>query len=105
MDFLNPIENQAASCLTKYAWKKFKAEWSEKDAYACEEITDDNGVRCFELSRYERPDVIRCVYYDGNVLSCCCRNLEFAGIVCRHSLAVAVRLSLDQLDPVHFPKR
>ncbi|CAG8686674.1 4561_t:CDS:2, partial [Dentiscutata heterogama] len=77
-DFPNPIENQAASY--------------------------DNGVRCFKLSRYERPDVIRHVCYDGKVLACCCRNLEFAGIVCCHSLAVVVRLSLTQLDPVHFPK-
>ncbi|CAG8689726.1 21409_t:CDS:2, partial [Cetraspora pellucida] len=86
-DFPNPIENQAAN------------------AYACEEITDDNGVCCFKLSCYERPDVIRRVYYDGKVLACCCHNLEFAGIVCRHSLAVAVHLSLAQLDPVYFPKR
>ncbi|CAG8772991.1 16358_t:CDS:2, partial [Cetraspora pellucida] len=103
-DFPNPIENQAASCLMRYAWKKFEAEWSEKDAYACEKITNDNGMCCFKLSRYERPDVIRRVYYDGKVLACCCCNLEFARIVCRHSLAVAVRLSLAQLDPVHFPK-
>jgi hypothetical protein len=103
--FQNPIENQAANCLTQYAWKKFSAEWNTKDAYACEEIANDGEIRRFKLSRYERPDIIRLVHYNGRVLSCCCRNLEFAGIVCRHSLAVVVRLSLDQLDPIHFPKR
>ncbi|CAG8759456.1 16514_t:CDS:2, partial [Dentiscutata heterogama] len=93
-----------AEHISAYKELKFETEWSEKDAYACEEITDDNGVRCFKLSRYERPDVIHRVCYDSKVLACCCRNLEFAGIVCCHSLAVAVHLSLAQLDLVYFPK-
>ncbi|CAG8497027.1 7599_t:CDS:2 [Dentiscutata heterogama] len=54
--------------------------YNAKDAYACKEITDYDDVHCFKLSRYERPDVIHQVYYDSHVLSCCCRNLEFAGI-------------------------
>ncbi|CAG8464216.1 12500_t:CDS:2 [Cetraspora pellucida] len=44
LTFPNPIENQAASCLMWYAWKKFEAEWSAKDAYVCEEITDYDDV-------------------------------------------------------------
>ncbi|CAG8489617.1 17216_t:CDS:2, partial [Dentiscutata heterogama] len=78
--FPNPIENQAS------------------------ETTDDDEVSCFELSCYESLDIIHWVRYDGHVLSCCCRNLEFARIVCHHSLAVAVHLSFAQLDTIHFPK-
>ncbi|CAG8480989.1 5721_t:CDS:2, partial [Ambispora gerdemannii] len=86
----NSIENQAINYLTRYAWKKFAAEWNAKDAYACEEITNNNGVRHFKLSRYERPNIICWVYYNDCILTCCCRNLEFAGIICRHSLAVVL---------------
>ncbi len=102
----NPIEQQATQCLTRYAYKKFAAEWREKDAYAIEEtINESAATRKFKLWRFEQPSVIRRVSYDGRLLKCCCRNLEFAGIVCRHSLAIAARLSLNSLDSAHFPQR
>src|SRR5437763_5803114 len=79
---------------------------ARKDAYALEESTGESAaMRNFKLWRFQQPNVIRRVSYDGQFLKCCCRNLEFAGIVCRHALAVAVRLSLNSLDPAHIPQR
>ena len=40
----NPIEQQATQCLTRYAYKKFAAEWREKDAYAIEETTSESAA-------------------------------------------------------------
>ena len=102
----HPVEQEAARCLTRFAFKKFAVEWREKDAYATEETTDENAtVREFKLWRFERPNVIRRVSYDGRLLACCCRNLEFAGIICRHALAIMLRLSLTTLDSANFPQR
>ena len=102
----HPVEQEAARCLTRYAFKKFAVEWREKDAYATEETTHENAtVRGFRLWRFERPNVIRRVSYDGRLLACCCRNLEFAGIICRHALAIVLRLSLTTLDSANFPQR
>lgn len=70
----------------------------------CVKTEKDKGLRHFKLSRYERPEILHWVSYDGYILTCSCCNLEFARIVCRHSLAVAVQLSLTQLDPFYFPK-
>ncbi|CAG8521723.1 5370_t:CDS:2 [Dentiscutata heterogama] len=80
------------------------SEWSAKDTYMCVETEKNNELHCFELSCYERPDILYWMFYNGYILTCSCRNLEFARIICRHSLAVAVHLSLAQLDPFHFPK-
>ena len=40
----SPIERQAASCLTKYAFAKFPEEWREKDAHACELIEETSSI-------------------------------------------------------------
>ncbi|CAG8497083.1 2286_t:CDS:2, partial [Scutellospora calospora] len=43
----------------KHVSKKFAAKWSAKDAYRYEEITKDDDLCHFKLSRYEKPDNIR----------------------------------------------
>ncbi|CAG8434855.1 2853_t:CDS:2 [Scutellospora calospora] len=72
--------------------------YKELDVYTCEEITSDDELCCFKLSCYEKPDAICWVCYDGCKFACSYRNFEFARIVCRYSLAVALELAKDYIN-------
>ncbi|CAG8670531.1 10803_t:CDS:2 [Cetraspora pellucida] len=44
--------------------------------------SSNNGLCCFKLSNYEKPDTICWVYYDGCTLTCSCHNLNESSSEC-----------------------
>ena len=73
---LSPIEEQAHSVLTPYAFKIFQ-EFGRATQYS---VLQENGIE-FVLQYYEKIKIKtsqkHLVLWDGEMTSCSCKNFEF----------------------------
>ena len=86
---LSLIEEQAHSVLTPYAFKIFQEEFGRATQYS---VFQENGIE-FVLQYYEeKTSQKHLVLWDGEMTSCSCKNFEFWGILCRHTLSVFIHI-------------
>ena len=79
---LSPIEEQAHSVLTPYAFKIFQEEFGRATQYS---VLQENSIE-FVLQYYqEKTSQKHLVLWDGEMTSCSCKNFEFWSILCRHT--------------------
>ncbi|XP_030942416.1 protein FAR1-RELATED SEQUENCE 5-like [Quercus lobata] len=99
---LSPIEEQAHSVLTPYAFKIFQEEFGRATQYS---VLQENGIE-FVLQYYEeKTSQKHLVLWDGEMTSCSCKNFEFWGILCRHTLSVFIHKDCYQIPSLYLPPR
>ncbi|KAI3860460.1 hypothetical protein MKX03_035437, partial [Papaver bracteatum] len=72
------------------------------------ELVEDNGTICTYKTRYYKDRrKNRTLVYNPveKSISCSCRNFEFTGILCSHSLKVLHELRYKSLPPRYYLKR
>ncbi|KAH7860111.1 hypothetical protein Vadar_009474 [Vaccinium darrowii] len=91
---LSPLEEQAHSILTPYAFKLFQEEFGRATQYS---VLKEKGCE-FVLQYYkDKSSQMHKVSWDGEMATCTCKHFEFWGILCRH-----VRVFLHK-DCYHIP--
>ncbi|XVF54423.1 hypothetical protein PTKIN_Ptkin05aG0179100 [Pterospermum kingtungense] len=99
----SPLEVQAHSILTPYAFKLFQKELGQAPQYA---ILHENGCEflvqyCMETSSTR----MRLVFWDGNLATCTCKKFEFLGILCQHILSVFLHKDCYEIPSMYLPSR
>jgi hypothetical protein len=82
---LSPLEEQAHSVLTPYAFKKIQEEFGRATQYS---VLQENGIEFVLQSYKDETSKKPMVFCDGEMVTCSCKHFEFWGILCRHILSV-----------------
>ena len=99
---LSPIEEQAHSVLTPYAFKNFQEEFGRATQYL---MLQENSIE-FVLQYYEETTSQKhLVLWDGEMTSCSCKNFEFWGIICCHTLSVFIHKDCYRIPSLYLPPR
>lgn len=88
--------------LTPYAFKIFQEEFGRATQYS---VLQKNGIE-FVLQYYEeKASQKHLVLWDDEMTSCSCKNFEFWGILCRHTLSVFIHKDCYQIPSLYLPPR
>ena len=94
------IEEQARRVLTTYAFKKFQEEFGRVTQYL---VLQENGIE-FVLQYYEeKTSQKHLVLWDGEMTGYNCKNFEFWGILCRHTLSVFIHKDCYRIPSLYLP--
>ncbi|XP_058005357.1 putative protein FAR1-RELATED SEQUENCE 10 [Hevea brasiliensis] len=98
----SPLEEQAYSILTPYAFKKFQDEFAMATGYTVLQINVSQFVvQYFDTTRSEK----HVVFWNGRQAACSCKHFEFWGILRRHILSVFLHKDYFQIPDVYFLMR
>ena len=82
---MSPLEDQAHSSLTPYAFKIFQEEFGRGTKYS---VLQENDIK-FVLQYYKDETSQRYkVLWEGKITYCSCKNFEFSSKLCRQVLSV-----------------
>jgi len=85
MKLMSPVQMQAHSVLTYFAFQKFQAEFERSIQYL---IHHENG-NVFVLGYYKDANSIKhTVFWDGKIATCTCKHFVFLRILFRHILSI-----------------
>ena len=94
---LSPLEEQAHSVLTPYAFKKFQEEFGRATQYS---VLQENGIE-FVLQYYkDETSQKHMVFWDGEMTTCSCKHFEFWSILCHHVLRVFLHKDCYKIPPM-----
>lgn len=98
----SPLIKQVSEVLTPFAFKKFQEEFERAALYTVNQVgRNEFMVKYFEGDSARQHKV----FWDGHNMSCSCKNFEFWGIICRHSLRVFVHRDCFNIPPFYLPLR
>ncbi|KAI8543312.1 hypothetical protein RHMOL_Rhmol08G0206900 [Rhododendron molle] len=99
---LSPLEEQAHSILTPYAFKMFQEEFGRATQYSV--LAESGGE--FVLRYYkDKCSQKHKVLWDGEKATCTCKHFEFWGILCRHILSIFLHKDCYQIPPAYLLPR
>ena len=99
---LSPLEDQAHSVLTPYAFKLFQVEFGSATLYS---VLQENGSE-FVLQYYkDKTSQKHKVLWDGEMTNCSCKHFEFWGILCRHILRIFLHKDCHQIPHMYLLSR
>ncbi|MCL7038653.1 hypothetical protein MKW94_020990 [Papaver nudicaule] len=104
LKIMSPLEEQVHKILTPYAFEMFREELGRASEYkvheelfGCEYI-----LKYFQEGKNTKR---RKVYWNGQVISCSCKQFEFSGIVCRHMLKIFIHTGCFKIPITCLPLR
>ncbi|XP_078441885.1 protein FAR1-RELATED SEQUENCE 9-like [Wolffia australiana] len=105
----SPIEKQAAEVYTAAVFAHFQSEFVESLGYTAYKINKDGGSGGkYSVARDEEgsgDSFVVTLELGRRTASCSCGKFEFAGVVCRHILAVLLMVDVRELPEECFLTR
>ncbi|MED6192827.1 hypothetical protein PIB30_117980 [Stylosanthes scabra] len=103
----SPMEKQAAGLYTRKIFARFQEELVETLAYAATLLDDARSQATYRVAKYGEENRAHFVRFNvfRKKASCSCQMFEFAGLVCRHILAVFRVINVLTLPSHYILKR
>ncbi|XP_015946838.1 protein FAR1-RELATED SEQUENCE 5 isoform X1 [Arachis duranensis] len=103
----SPMEKQAAGLYTRKIFARFQEELVETLAYAATLMDDARSQATYRVAKYGEENRAHFVRFNvfRKKASCSCQMFEFAGLVCRHILAVFRVINILTLPSHYILKR
>lgn len=102
MKLISPLQEQAHSVLTRFAFQKFQEEFERSIQYSIHHENDNMFVLRYYKDVNNRKHV---VFWDGKIATCSCKNFEFWGILCRHILSIFLHKDCHEFPSNYLPSR
>ncbi|KAI3874741.1 hypothetical protein MKX03_021263 [Papaver bracteatum] len=103
LKIMSPLEGQVQKILTPYAYEMFREELGRASQY---EVFTHFGfkyvLRYFEEGKNTKR---RKLFWNGQVITCSCKQFEFCGIVCRHILKIFIHTCCYKIPMNYLPFR
>lgn len=98
-----PIEENARSTLTPFAFRALQHELVLAMQYAASEMSTGSYI----VRHFSKMEGERLVIWipEEEQIHCSCKEFEFSGILCRHALRILVMKNYFQLPEKYFPSR
>ncbi|KAI4298806.1 hypothetical protein L6164_032324 [Bauhinia variegata] len=98
-----PIEEQARSILTPFAFSALQRELLQAMEYATSEMPNGSYI----VRHFKRMDGERLVIWlpEEEQIHCSCKEFEFSGILCRHALRVFIAKNYFELPERYYLNR
>lgn len=98
-----PMEEHACSILTPYAFNVLQHEIVLSLQYATNEMADGSYL----VRHYKKMDKECLAIWipEDEQIHCSCKEFEFSGILCRHSVRVLMAKNFFQIPDKYFPLR